>query len=227
MPLKIKFTHYLHMDRDNLSRTKSATTKQLNPGGKFNFKLPLAINFDLGADMRKRFSVDKTTNSKTYTYTTSLARDFGLVYGTLRYTRTAVSDKVSASQERDTDTVSLALDGSFSAKQVKFSWNAGEDVVHDHYKEANKSDVLLATNIGLKAVFPSTLTFQLRATLADNDFYIHSSDSNNADYYFSVSRDLRKDLTFDVSYQHKSYRYFGGDNNYAENFIRSSLNYKF
>lgn len=227
MPLKVKFTHYLHMDRDNLSKTKTTTTKQLNPGGKFAFKLPLDFNFDLGADMRKRFSVDKTTNGKTYTYTSSLARDFGLAYGTLRYTKAVVSDKVSAAQERDSDTVSLALDGSFTFKDVRFSWNAGEDIVHDYYKEAGKSDMLLATNLGMKAVFPSTLTFQLRTTLADNDFYIHSSDSNNADYYFSVSRELRKDLTFDVSYQHKSYRYFGGDNNYAENFVRSSLSYKF
>jgi len=227
MPLKVKFTHYLHMDRDNLSKTKTTTTKQLNPGGKFAFKLPLDLNFDLGADMRKRFSVDKTTNGKTYTYTTSLARDFGLVYTTLRYSKAVISDKVSASTERSTDTVSLGLDGSFSIKEVKFSWNASEDAVHDHYKEAGKSDMLFSTGLGIKIAFPSTLTFQLRTTLADNDFYIHSSDSNNADYYFSVSRDLRKDLTFDVSYQHKAYRYFGGDNNYAENFIRSKLSYKF
>jgi hypothetical protein len=40
LPKKVKLIHYLHMDKDNISKTKSTTTKQLNPGGKFSFNLP-------------------------------------------------------------------------------------------------------------------------------------------------------------------------------------------
>jgi hypothetical protein len=64
-------------------------------------------------------------------------------------------------------------------------------------------------------------------TFGDNNYYINASDTNNTDYYFAISRDLIKDLAFIVSYQHKGYSYFGGSNNYAENFIRTKLTYKF
>ena len=84
-----------------------------------------------------------------------------------------------------------------------------------------------STSAGLKLVFPSTLTFEGKATFGDNNYYINASDTNTTDYYFAISRNLIKDLSFMVSYQHKGYSYFGGDTNYAENFIRTNLTYKF
>ena len=228
LPFKTKFTHYLHLSRDNLSKTKSTTTKQLNPGGKLSFSLPLNINWDIGADLRKRFSTDKTTvNQKTYTYTTSLSRDFRILFASLGYTKGIILDKITAAQERNTDTYTLALDGNFNIKQAKLSWNLSENIIHDKNIEANKADFISTTSAGLKLVFPSTLTFEGKATFGDNNYYINASDTNTTDYYFAVSRNLMKDLAFMVSYQHKGYSYFGGDTNYAENFIRTNLTYKF
>jgi hypothetical protein len=227
LPKKIKFTHYFHSDRDNLSNTKSTTTNNLNPGGKFSVPLPGQVNLDFGADLRKRYSTDKSVNEKTYTYTSGLSHDFNILFGSLNYTKTIIESRVSPSMERNMDTYTLGLDGSFGVRGTKLSWNFSEDITHDHYKEVCEADFLMSSSLGLKLVFPSTLTFQARATLGDNDYYINDSDSNTTDYFFSISRDLRKDLMFDVSYLRKSYNYFGGDNNYAENILKGTLSYKF
>lgn len=227
LPLKTKFTHYLHMDRDNLSKTKSTTTKQLNPGGKFNFTLPMEFNWDVGFDMRKRTSDDNTIDQNTYTYSTNLSRDFRMFFASLGYSKGLIVDHVNAAQERNSDTYTAALDGSFNIKETKLSWNLSENIIHDEYKQADKADFIALTTAGAKLVFPSTLTFEGKVTFGNNDYYINESDSNNTDYYFAVSRNLMKDLSFIVSYQHKGYTYADSNTNYAENFIRTNLTYKF
>lgn len=227
MPWNIKFTHYLHTDRDNLSNTESTTTKQLNPGGKFSFTLPGDVLVDLGSDFRKRFSTDKTTHSKTYTHSLNLNKDFRIFYSTLGYSKTIVSDKVSPSSERDTDTYSLALDGSFNIKDVRFNWNFSQDINHDHYKEVNEADFSTTTGLGLKVSFPSTLTFDVKVLFSDNDYYLNDTDSNNSQYYFSISRNIKDNLSFDISYEHKGYEYTDGDNDYAEKVLKWKLSYTF
>jgi hypothetical protein len=227
LPWKMKLNHYLHADKDNLSNTKTTTTKQLNPGAKLVLSLPMDIFWDLGADMRKRFSTDKSTNEKTFTYTSNLARDFRILYASFGYTKTVVTNRVSPAQERDADMCSLNLDGTLLVKNVKFSWNAGEDITVDHYEEVNKSDFFTASNLGLTARFPSSLTFTGKTSYGVNDYYLNESDSYTAMYFFSVSRDLIKDLVFDMSYERKAYRYYGNTNNYAENIIRGKFSYKF
>ncbi|MFA5093146.1 MAG: hypothetical protein WC543_04325 [Candidatus Omnitrophota bacterium] len=200
LPLKTKFTHYLHMNRDNLSKSKSTTTKQINPGGKLAFTLPLELNWDLGFDMRKRVSEDRTVNQNTYTYSTNLSRDFRMLFASLGYTKGIIIDHVNADQERNTDTYTFALDGGFNIKQARLSWNVSENVVHDEYKSVQKADFLTYTVAGAKLVFPSTLTFEGKVSFGDNDYYINASDGNVTDYYFAISRDLIKDLAFIVSY---------------------------
>ena len=232
LPKKIKFSHYLHMNRDNFSKTKSTTTNQLNPGGKFSFTLPKDISMSLGSDFRKRFSTDKSVNEKTYTYTSNIGKDFNIFYSTLGYTRTVVANKISPSQERTSDTFSLGLDGSFKLKNVKYSWNIGEDIDRTANKEAQKSDFTTATSLGMKINFPSTLAFNLRATIADNNYYINDTDSNTTQYYFSLSRNiLRKllndNLIFDFTYERRGYRYPDGDTNYAETLMKGKFSYKF
>jgi len=232
LPLKVKFSHYFRMDRDNLSDTKSTTTKQLNPGGKFSFTLPKDVAFSLGADYRKRYSVDKTTNEKTYTYTSNLGKDFGIVYATLGYTRTKVTNRVSAAQERHSDLYSIGFDGSFNLKDVKFNWNAGEDIERTAYKSSGKADFTTSTLLGLKAAFPSTLTFIAKATIGDNNYFMNETDSYNTYYYGEISRNilrrlLKDSLTFDVSYEHKGYSYFDNANNYAETILKGRFTYTF
>jgi len=232
LPAKVKFKHYLRMDSDNLEKLKSTTTRQLNPGGKFAFTLPWDISANMGADFRKRFSTDKGTNEKTLTYTTSFGKDFGIVYSTLGYNRVVVSNKISPAQERTSDVYSLGLDGSFKIKEVKLSWSTSEDIERVAYKEAHKADFTASTSLGLKANFPSTLALQAKTSYTDSDYYLHSTDSKNRKYYFSVSRNimrslLKDDLAFDVTYERNCYRYYGGDNNYAETILKGKLNYKF
>jgi len=216
LPGNIKFTHYLHTDRDNLSDTKSATTRQINPGGKFSLRLPSDMSLDFGSDLRKRYSTEKTINSKTYTHSLNVNKDFRIVYSSLGYSRTIVSDRVSAASGRETDTYSLGLDGNFNVKDVKLSWNFNQDINHDHYKEANEADFSTTTGFGLKLSFPSTLTFDTKFSFSDNNYYLNDTDSNLNQYYFSVSRNLRDGLLFDISYEQRGYEYAGGDNNYAE-----------
>ncbi len=228
LPWRAKLIHYLHMDKDNLSKNKTTTTKQLNPGLKLNLKLPHEIGLDLGGDLRKRLSADKNTNERTYTYTSNFTRDFGIFYSTLGYSKIFVINRVSASQERNSDRYSFGLDGNFNMKKVKFAWNFSEDLESINYKQACKSDFTTSTNLGLRAAFPSTLSFQAKLGFSDNDYYLNDTDSSNMQYFFSVSRDIFKDsLSFDVSFERKSYRYADGGNNYAENILRGKINYKF
>jgi hypothetical protein len=186
----------------------------------------------MGSDLRKRFSTDKSTNDKTLTYRTDFGKDFGIFYSTLAYTRTLVTSKVSASQQRNSDNYSINLDGSFKLKNVRYSWNLGEDLERTAYIEAKKSDFLTATTLGLKASFPSTLVMQTKVTFADNDYYQNETDNNTSQYFFSISRNLMRNLLkdnllFDFTYEQKGYRYFGGDNNYAETIMKGTLSYKF
>jgi len=227
MPLNIKFTHYLHTDRDNISNTKTTTTKQLNPGGKFSLRLPLDISLDFGSDMRKRFSTDKSTNSKTYTHSLNINKDFRIFYSSLGYSKTIVSDKVSPSSERETDTYSLGLDGNFQIKKVRFSWNFNQDINHDHYKEVNEADFSTTSSLGLKLDFPSTLAIETKVSFSDNNYYQNDTDSNTNQYYFSISRKLKDNLSFDITYEHKGYEYVGGDNNYAEKILKWKVSYSF
>jgi len=190
--------------------------------------LPFEIAADVGADFRKRYSTDKGTNERTLAYTTNFGKDFRILYSSFGYTKTFVTNKVTASQERNTDTYSLAVDGTFDVRGASLSWNIAENIDRIKYLEAQKSDFINATTLGLKLRFPSSLQFEASATLTDNDYYIHSTDSNLTRYYFSASRNLMKDnLAFHVSYEDKGYRYFGGDNNFAETLIRAGLEYKF
>ncbi|MCM8799722.1 MAG: hypothetical protein NC900_03190 [Candidatus Omnitrophica bacterium] len=227
MPLRIKFTHYLHTDRDNLSDTKTTTTNQINPGGKFSLQLPYDISLDFGSDLRKRFSTDKSTNSKTYTHSLNLNKDFRIFYSTLGYSKTIVSDKVSPSSERETDTYSLGLDGNFNLKEVKLSWNFSEDINHDHYKEVNEADFSTTTGFGLKLDFPSSLSLNAKVSFSDNNYYQNDTDSNTNQYSFSLSRNLKDNLSFELSYDHKGYEYVDGDNDYAERILKWKLSYRF
>ncbi|MCX7926530.1 MAG: hypothetical protein N2606_00085 [Candidatus Omnitrophica bacterium] len=224
---RIKFTHYLHTDRDNISNTKTTTTKQLNPGGKFSFNLPQDITIDVGSDLRKRYCTDKSTNSKTVTHALNLGKDFQIFYSSLGYTKSRVSDKINDASSRSTDTVSLGFDGNFPFRGVKCVWNIQEDINHDHYKQANKSDLSTTTTLGLKFDFPSSLQINLRGSFTDNDYYINETDSNIRNYYVSLSRKIKDSLSFDVSYEHKGYNYVGGDQNYAEKILKGKLSYSF
>jgi hypothetical protein len=220
------------MDRDNLAKDKSTTTKQLNPGGKFSFTLPADFALSLGADFRKRYSVDKTTNEKTYTWTSNLSKDFGILFASFGYTRTEVANEPAPDQKRSSDVYSLGMDGNFTLKNVKFSWNLGEDIERVAYKTTDKADFTTSTNAGFKLNFPSTLAFQAKATIGDNKYYLHDTNSYNTQYYCSISRNIMRKLTndnllFDVTYEHRSYRYFNNSNDYAERILKGKFSYKF
>lgn len=227
LPKNIRFSHYLTVDRDNLDKHKSTTTRQINPGTKLSLTLPWDIAWELGFDLRKRDTTDYATDEKTYTYSTNFAKDFKIVYGNLGYTKTIISDRIDPTQERNIDTASLGLDGNFMIKDVKISWNFSEDLNHEHYKDINEADLTLNHSIGLQLDFPSTLSFRAKAILSDNNYYINSTDSNTIKYSFSVTRDLAENLRFALNYEHNGYGYSESNNNYSETILSGSLNYKF
>jgi len=228
LPWNIKFTHYLYSDRDNLSDTKATTTRQLNPGGKFNLNLPLDVGLEFSADMRKRFSTDKETNGKTYTYSSRLTRDFGAFFSEFGYTKEIISDRIYSANERSSDIISFALDGYFTLKDVNFSWNLSEDIDHTSHKEVCEADFSTTTNAGLKLTFPSTFTIEARLSFSNNDYYLNDTDSENNNYFLGISRQLVGDsLAFSVFYERKGYSYYGGDNNYADNIFQAKLSYTF
>jgi len=227
MPLNIKFTHYLHADRDNLSDSASTTTKQINPGVKFSLNLPWDASLDIGSDMRKRISADKTIKTKTYTHSVDINKDFRVFYSTLGYSRIIVSDKISPSSERETDSYSLGLDGDFTLKEVKFNWNFTQDINHDQYTEVNEADLSLTSSLGMKISFPSTLTLDTKVSITDNNYYQNDTDSNTSQYYVGISRKLKDELLFDITYDHKGYEYADGDTNYAEKILKCKLSYSF
>jgi len=227
LPWRIKCNHYLYTDRDNISDTDWTSTKQINPGVKFSMDLPLEISWEIGSDVRKRYSSDKNVNERTNTYTTNIARDFGIIYSTFGYTRTIVRNRVSPEQERTSDAYSLALDGTFTIKDISYSWNIEEFISHDDYRQDDKADLLLSTIAGLKVRFPSSLSFEAKMTIGDNNYYINENDSYKTSYYFSVSRQLRDDLDLLFTYGRRSYNYLHGDDNYAETIIDGKLSYQF
>jgi hypothetical protein len=228
LPTKSKFLHYLHMDQDNLSDTKSTTTKQLNPGARFDFSLLKDLSAFISSDFRKRISEDKNTDDLTYTYSTGLSRNFKSFYSYLNYTKTIVSSDAVSSQERDSDTYSVGLDGMHEFKEgLRFSWNISENLSYERYKEASSSDMMSSTNTGIALNFPSSLRLEAWMSFADNDFYLNDTDSNNTQYYFMLSRQLKKDLAFNLSFERRGYNFADGDNNYADNITRASFYYKF
>jgi hypothetical protein len=110
--------------------------------------------WDFGADLRKRFSVDKATNQKTYTYSTNISRDFRILFASFGYAKGIIADRVNPAMERDTDTYTLALDGSFDIKQARVSWNLSESIIDDEYKQVCEADFISSTSAGLKLAFP-------------------------------------------------------------------------
>ncbi|MCD6402523.1 hypothetical protein J7L36_01570, partial [bacterium] len=177
LPRNVKVNHYLHIDRNNLSK-HSTTTKQINPGVKFSVILPSDLNCEVGFDLRKRFSVDKSTNEKTYTYSLSLTKDFKFFSTNFGYVKTIVRDKVNSSQERIVDTFSLGFDGNFDMEEVKVGWNLSEDLTHDEYKDICEADFTLTHSFGLRLDFTSMLSLEAKVILSDNDYYLNTSDNN-------------------------------------------------
>jgi hypothetical protein len=225
--LNIIFTHYLHLDRDNLTKNKTTTTKQINPGVKLSFTLPKNILMDLGIDIRKRYSSDRTTNENTTSYFFNLNKGFKYFYLNFGYTKTVIDNKTQSSQERMIDDISLGLDGNFEIKKVKLFWNLNEDIHYEDYKEVQEADITLTHTLGVRLEFPSALTIQAKATISDNDYYLNSSDNYITDFYFGISKDINENFSFNISFERKTYDYADPSNNYKENIATAKISYRF
>jgi hypothetical protein len=228
LPKRVKFTHYLHLDRDNLSNRKTTTTKQTNPGCRFNFNLPWEITGDAGFDLRKRFATDRETKQKTYTYSTNLSRDLRIFYLTSGYTRTIVSDMISPSQERVTDTYSVGFDGDFTIKKIKINWGLTQDFNHDQYGENQGVDFTIARSARLRfSNLPGKVSAEAKVTIGDNNYYTNSSDSNTDGYLIALSKPIRDNLNCGISWEHKGYRYADQSKDYGETLIKGKLSCTF
>ena len=229
IPHNVRLVHYLHMDQDNLNKSKATTTKQINPGAKLSYKWPWDINTDLGWDMRRRFTTDTTVGDLTNVYSAGFSKDFQVCYFTAQYSRTIVENYKDAQQDRARDSVILGLDGDYKVKNVKFFWNLGEDIQLEQYSKIGecKQDLLLTHSGGLKIVFPSTLTFNSKISFNENSYYIDQTNSTVNKYHFSISRDLIKDLVLSFNYDQNDRFYKQPDSDYFEIVMTGRVNYRF
>jgi hypothetical protein len=138
-----------------------------------------------------------------------------------------VDDKVDSSQERVMDDISLALDGYFNIKDVRVSWNIAEDLHHEDYEDVKEADLTLNHSFGLRLEFPSSLTVDGRLTISDNDYYINTSDSYLVNYSLSISKNIKDNLSFFISYERREYDYEDVNQNYAETVATAKLSYVF
>ena len=222
----IRLRHYIMFDRDNLKDLISTTTKQINPGVKFNFSFA-GFDISLGEDVRKRYSVDKTTNSKTKSYSFFLGKDFNLFYGNLEYRKDSIKDKIDSNQNRKIDSISFSLDSSFSFKKVRSNWEIGVDFQREEYLEMKKADQHLLYNFGLRLEFPSLWIMELRAILGDDDYYQNEQDSNQTQYYFSLEKKIKENIAFLLKYEYKGYDYTDPNSDYSENVLTAKLSISF
>lgn len=229
LPLDMTLAHYLHIDRDNLNKARETTTRQINPGAKLSFRLPRSWKADLGYDMTRSVSTDTLAGQLTNIYTAGLAKEFDWCYFSAQYTHTVVEDYKNAEQDRVRDGALIGMDGDLTLANVRFFWNVGEDITVEQYPKVGgcKQDFLITHSGGLKAVFPSSLTFEGKVSFNDNNYYLNPSDSNVNKYRFAVSRILPKDLTASFAYEQNEYYYAGGDNNYIEMLMFGKLACKF
>ncbi|MCR4338093.1 MAG: hypothetical protein NUV91_09850 [Candidatus Omnitrophica bacterium] len=227
LPQNVQLVHYIHLDADNINKNKTTTTKQLNPGGRLIFEIPWDVKVELSGDLRKRYTTDKSVSTDTQTYGIQLGKDFDHWGVSTNYSHADINDMVTASQERDQDTIGLNFDGDFEFNEVQFNWNLGEDLQHEHHRIAAKSDILFNTNGGLRVVFPSTLTFESQVSFRDSNYYLNASDSTSNKLLLSLSREIRKDMQMSLSYDQAGYDFFDGDNNYIERIFRTKLSCKF
>jgi len=229
LPWDVTLIHYVHMDADNLKKTKSTTTKQINPGLKASFKLPFGLKTDLGWDMRKRYSTDRITGELTNVYSSGISKDLTICYLNARFSRTVVENYKQPEQDRARNSILVGLDGDFEVRGVRFSWDLSEDLQLEQYPKIGscKQDFLMTHSGGLKTVFPSTLTLDGRISFNDNNYYINSTDSHVNKYHFSISRDLIKDLIISFNYDQNDYYYAGGDGNYFEIVMAGKINLRF
>lgn len=227
LPKNIQLTHYVHTDHDNLSKHLSTTTKQLNPGFAFNFVFFTDWDFNLGYDIRKRDTVDKAVNERTNTYFISVAKAFKYAYTNLEYTRLKVFDKIYDEQERKIDMFALNLDGDFDFKTIQFNWSLGESISREEYRYVDEADIALAHSMGFRMQLPSSLYFDAKASVYDNDFYINSSDNSLTDYCFETGYSIKESLQLKFVYEHRGYSYADPDNNFSETRLTGSLSYQF
>ena len=227
LPHSTKLSFYVNTDRDNLDGENSATTRQWNPGVKFEFKLPKEVSANIGFDLRKRHTSDDSVNENTYTYSLGLDKDFGIVDAGFDYSRMIVRNKPSPEEERISDEYTLDLSGDFKIKEAKLNWGFSETITHDNYRQVKEADFILSHSLSLKLSFPSSLSFEAKATVGDNNYYQNEQDSNTYDYIFTVSRTLRDNLAFYLSYEKKSYSYWDDAQNYSETILTCKFSYVF
>lgn len=227
LPVNTQFTHYLHLDRDNLSKQELTTSHQLNLGAGLDFSFSNGYAANLAYDVRKSDTTDKAVNERTDTYTVALSKDLESIFINTQYMRFNIFDKVNREQERKIDVFSLSLDGSKSIKDILFAYNFEENISHEKYCDLKKSDISFVHLIGVRADFPSSLYCDLKLNISDNDYHINDYDNDLADYSAELGYFIKDNLQLSFAYEHRGYSYADPDNNYSETKLTGSLSYQF
>jgi hypothetical protein len=229
LPWGIDVVHYIHMDKDNLKKLKTTTTKQINPGSRVSFTLPGEVRTGLGWDMRKRYSTDTLMGELTNAYEASIVKDFKYYYLSARYAKTTIENYKDAFQDRSQDRVGIDVSGDFDWWKTRIYWSFGEDAYVEQYPKigGTKNDLIFTSRMGLKAVFPSSFTVDSRIEFNDNDYYLTDIDSTINRYHVAISKDFSKGWNITLTYDQNDYYYEVEGNNHFEILMNGKLSYKF
>ena len=227
LPGNVQLTHYFHCDRDNLSDHMSTTTKQMNPGMRLDFMMQESLTWSIGYDLRRSEANDHSINGSTHTVSLNLSKDINWAFTNAGYSRMIIVDKTDKDMNRHVDSFFAGLDGNFMLKEVQLTWDISESVNFEKYCTIGKKDVVLMHSVGLRADLPSSLFFDFRVALSDNDYYLSDYDNRINDYYVGVGRLFKDWLEFNLAYEHRGYSYTDPSRNYSETRIIGSLSCQF
>ncbi|MGE5308118.1 MAG: hypothetical protein ACM3OC_03455 [Deltaproteobacteria bacterium] len=225
LPGDAAFGHYIRIGRENISGGE-AQVREINPGGSLSLRLPWELSLDLNADLLRRVSRDRSTDSTATTLGAHLGRQFGPVQATLGYSHTMFSNRADITQSRDIDAVTAGLSGGTKIRNVDIGWNVSERAEFSGYHKVSGSDTVTSTSLGLKAVFPSSLAVEARAQLGSGK-YAQATDSASTDLYLGISRSITKDASVSLTCEHKRNTFEQSINNYAETTVKASVRYTF
>ncbi len=224
----INISPYLYLSKDNLRNHKDTTSKQINPGIFFSYSLPNNIILTSGFDSRKEFKKDKTSSNITQTGNIGITKTFKMISTTLNYARAYIRDHVNPDQERNQDTISFNLNGTFIIKEkTHISWDLGEHISLEHNIAADDQNLLWTHSAGIHLTLPKELSLNGNILLTDNNFYNDENDSDISQYFLSISKNIKERLTASLEYSYNNNNFIDQGNDYREKKLTAKLTCKF
>ncbi|MDT8287226.1 MAG: hypothetical protein RQ748_08970 [Elusimicrobiales bacterium] len=217
---------YLSASRDNLKRTKTTTTERLNPGLRFAWRLSDDLNLGGGLDLRGEEAGDGSADNDAAALSFNVAKNWAGTTATLNYENGRVRDKVNADQDRDRNSASLGLNGSFVLGGASASWDLQENASLEKNISAGKSDLILSHSGGIGLALPKGLEIRARVALFTNNFYENANDSAAEEYTLSLAKKFGERADAYLDYSRKDNTFDDSGNDYSESKLNFKISYR-